>query len=89
MNIAKAEVGIWAILDLGNPALAAAKLGGHLGLSQAGSNAGYDQLVDELSLGGKLPHSVSNPSVAMSPEHLIDATIGTRRCGWTTRDGLK
>jgi hypothetical protein len=25
----------------------------------------------------------------MSPEHLIDATIGTRTCGWAAGDGLK
>jgi hypothetical protein len=25
----------------------------------------------------------------MTPEHLIDATIGTRTCGWAAGDGLK
>ena len=40
MNITKAEVGVLAILDLGNTALAAAELGGHLRLGKTGSHSG-------------------------------------------------
>jgi hypothetical protein len=87
LNIAKTEVGILAILDLGNPALAATKLGSHLRLGESGGHAGDDELVDQLGLGGKLPHSVRNPAIAMSAKHLVDATIGTSRCGWTAGDG--
>jgi hypothetical protein len=46
MNITKAEVGVLAILDLGNTALAAAELGGHLGLGETGSHPGDDELID-------------------------------------------
>ena len=77
-----------AIFDLGNPALAATKLGGQLRLGESSGHAGDDQLVDEFGLGGKLPHSLRNPAIAMSAKHLVNATIGTRRCGWTTGDGL-
>jgi len=89
VNIAKAEVGILTILDLGNPALAAAELGGHLRLGQSSSHPSDDELVDELGLDGKLSDRLSNASVAMSTEHIIDATIGTRTCGWAAGDGLK
>ena len=89
LDITKAEVDVVAILDLGNPALAAAELGGHLRLGQSSSHPSDDELVDELGLDGKLSDRLSNPSVAMSPEHLIDATIGTRTCGWAAGDGLK
>ena len=89
MDIAKAEVGIFAIFDLGNPALAATKLGGHLRLGESSGHAGDDQLVYEFGLGGKLPHCVSDPAIAVSAEHLVDTTIGTRRDGWTAGDGLK
>jgi hypothetical protein len=89
LDIAEAEVGVLAILDLGDTALAAAKLGGHLGLSEPSGHPGEDQLVDELSLGGKLSHRVSYPAIAMSAEHLIDAKVGTSGGGWTAGDGLK
>jgi hypothetical protein len=46
LDITKAEVGVLAILDLGNTALAAAELGGHLGLGETGSHPGDDELID-------------------------------------------
>jgi len=40
MNITKTEVGVLAILDLGNPALTAAEFGSHLRLGKTGSHSG-------------------------------------------------
>jgi hypothetical protein len=81
LDIAETEVGVLAILDLGDSALTTPQLGGHLGLSQAGSHAGYDQLVDEFGLGRKLANGFGYPAIAMSAEHLVDVAKGTPRCG--------
>jgi hypothetical protein len=40
LDIAETEVGVLAILDLGNTALAAAELSGHLRLGETGSHSG-------------------------------------------------
>ena len=89
MNITKAEVGVLAVLDLGDSALAASELGGHLRLGESGGHPSDNQLVYEPSLGRELANGIGYPAVAVSTEHLVDATIGTRRCGWTAGDGLK
>ena len=89
MNIAEAEVGVLAILDLGDTALATAELGGHLRLGEPSGHPGEDELINHLGLGGKLANSIGHPAIAMSAEHLIDATVGTSGGGWTSRDGLK
>jgi ribosomal protein L30E len=46
MNITKAEVGVLAILDLGDSALTAAEFGSHLRLGKTGSHPGDDELID-------------------------------------------
>jgi hypothetical protein len=81
MNITKAEVCILAILDLGNTALAAAELSGHLRLGESGGHPGDNKLVDEPSLGRELANGISHTAIAMSAEHLVDVAIGTPRCG--------
>jgi hypothetical protein len=40
LDVAKAEVGVLAIFDLGDSALAASELGGHLRLGKTGSHSG-------------------------------------------------
>jgi hypothetical protein len=89
LDIAEAEVGVLAILNLGNAALTAAELGGHLRLSETGGNPGDNKLIDELSLGRKLANGIGHPAIAMSAEHLIDATIGSPRGGRAAGDGLR
>ena len=81
LDIAEAEVGVLAILDLGNAALAAAELGGHLGLGETGSHPGDNKLVNELGLGRELTDSLSHPAVAMPAKHLVHVAIGTPRGG--------
>ena len=71
LDIAKAEVGILAIFDLGNTALAATELGGHLGLGESGGHAGDDELVDQPGLSRKLSDRLGNPSVAVSAEQSL------------------
>jgi hypothetical protein len=81
MNITKAEIGILAVLDLGDSALAAAKFGSQLRLSKTGGHPGDNKLVDEPSLGRELANGISHTAIAMSAEHLVDVAIGTPRCG--------
>ena len=81
LDIAEAEVGVLAILNLGDAALATAELGGHLRLGESSGHPGEDELIDELSLGRKLANGIGHPAIAMSAEHLIDATIGSPRGG--------
>ena len=89
VDVAKAEIGIVAVLDLGNPALAATELGCHLRLGETGGYPGDNKLVDELGLGRKLANGIGHPAIAMSAEHLIDATIGSPRDGRAAGDGLR
>ena len=89
LDIAKAEVGIVTILDLGNPALAAAELGGHLGLGESCGHPGDDELIDELGLGRELLDSLGHPAIAMSAEHLVDVATGTPSYSWAAGDNLK
>ena len=89
LDIAEAEVGVLAILNLGDTALATAELGGHLRLGEPGGYPGDNKLVDELGLGRKLANGIGHPAIAMSAEHLIDATIGSPRGGWAAGDGLR
>ena len=89
MNIAEAEVGVLAILDFGDTALAATELGCHLRLGETGGYPGDNKLVDELGLGRKLTNGIGHPAIAMSAEHLIDATIGSHRGGRAAAYGLK
>jgi hypothetical protein len=89
LDIAEAEVGVLAILDLGNATLTAAELGGHLRLGETSGHPGDDKLVDEPGLDRELANGIGYPAIAMSAEHLIDAAIGTLRGGGTAGDGLK
>ena len=75
MNIAEAEVGVLAILNLGDTALAATELGCHLCLSETGGYPGDNKLVDELGLGRKLSNGIGHPAIAMSAEHLVHIAI--------------
>ena len=89
LDIAETEVGVLAILNLGDTALATAEFGGHLRLGEPGGYPGEDELIDEPGLGRKLANSIGHPAIAMSAEHLIDAAIGTPRGGGTAGDSLK
>ena len=89
LDIAKAEVGVLAILNLGDTALAAAELSGHLRLGESSGYPGDNKLVNELGLGRELTDSLSHPAIAMSAEHLIDAAIGTPRGARAAGDGLR
>ena len=89
LDIAETEVGIVTVFDLGNPALTASELGGHLRLGESCSHPGDDELIDEPGLGRELLDSLGHPTIAMSAEHLIDATIGAPSCGWAAGDGLR
>ena len=89
VDVAKAEVGVLAILDFGDTALTTAELGGHLRLGEPSGHPGEDELINHLGLGGKLANGIGHPAIAMSAEHLIDATVGTSGGGWTAGDGLK
>ena len=46
LDIAETEVGVVTVLDLGDSALAASELGGHLRLGETGSHPGDDELID-------------------------------------------
>jgi hypothetical protein len=82
LDIPEAEVGVLAILDLGDTALATAKLGGHLRLGEPSGHPGEDELINHLGLGGKLANSIGHPAITMPAEHLIDATVSPSGGGW-------
>ena len=88
LDVAEAEVGVVTVFDLGDTALAAAEFGGHLRLSEPSGHPGDDELVDQLGLGGKLTNGICHSAIAMSAEHLIDATIGSPRSGRAAGDRL-
>jgi hypothetical protein len=77
LDIAETEVGILAVLDLGDSALTTPQLGGHLRLSETGGHPSDDELVDQPSLGRELANGIGYPAVAMSTKHLVDIAIGT------------
>jgi hypothetical protein len=89
LDIAEAEVGVLAILNLGDAALATAELGGHLRLGESSGHPGEDELVNHLGLSRKLANGLGHPAIAMSAEHLIDATIGSPSGGRAAGDGLR
>jgi hypothetical protein len=89
LDIAETEVSVLAILNLGDSALAASELVGHLRLGESGGHPGDNQLVDELSLGRKLANGIGYPAVAMAAKHLVDATISTTRGSGTTGGGFE
>ncbi len=77
LDIAETEVGVLAILDLGDSALTTPQLGGHLRLGESGGRPGDDELIDEPGLGRELADGFGDPTIAMSTKHLGDIAIGT------------
>ncbi len=81
VDVAQAEVSILTVLNLGDAALTAAKLGRHLRLGQAGSHPRDDELINEPCPGREPADGLRHPAIAVSAQHLVHIAIGAPRRG--------